>query len=100
MPRKCSDTASPVQEAVNRRFFTAVERLAAAGVLHSLSGFAQECGLHASRYREMRLVYGSAPTGKPSRYMAVETEALYHLITHYHVSANWLFTGNGRWIYK
>jgi hypothetical protein len=98
MPRKLSCTAaSPIQEALNRRFFIAVERLTADGVLHSLSGFADECGLHASRYRELRLLYGIEPTGKQSRYMAVETEALYYLVTRYHVSARWLLTGKGNW---
>lgn len=97
MPRSSTNTASPIQDAINRRFFIAVERLAAAGDLHSLSGFAADCGLHASRYREMRLVYGTEPTGKPSRYMAVETEALYYLVARYRVNAGWLLTGNGKW---
>ena len=99
MPRVLNRPPSGIQEAVNRRFFVAVDVLVATGALRSLSGFAIECGLHAPRYREMRLQYGTHPTeGHVSRYVAIETEALYCLVAKYHVSARWLLTGQGRMI--
>ncbi len=98
MPR-IVNPPSAIQEAVNRRFFAAVETLVAAGVMRSLSGFVIECGLHAPRYREMRQQYGVEPVGN-SRYTAVETEALYYLCTEYGVSASWLLTGRGRMLIK
>lgn len=95
MPKSKSSTE--IQSMVNRRFFEVVDCLVENGTLHSLSGFAIECGLHAPRYREMRAVYGTRPTmGSSSRYVAVETEALFYLIARYHVSADWLMTGRGR----
>ena len=72
----------------------AVDTLVAAGAVRSLSGFIIECGLHAPRYREMRQQYGAETVGG-SRYVAVETEALYHLCADHHVSASWLLTGRG-----
>lgn len=94
MPRVVNPP-SAIQEAVNRRFFVAVDALVAAGAIRSLSGFVIDCGLHAPRYREMRQQYGATPMGG-SRYTAVETEALYYLCTLHHVSASWLLTGRGR----
>lgn len=85
-----------IQVSLNRRFFVALDALIARGLIKSLSGFIIECGLHAPRYRELRNVYGTAPTGRGSRYVAVEAEALYYLITQYNVSADWLITGRGR----
>ena len=95
MPKSKSSTE--IQSMVNRRFFEVVDCLVENGTLHSLSGFATECGLHAPRYREMRSVYGTAARKDEAtaRYIAVETEALYYLITRYHVSAKWLITGDG-----
>ena len=88
-----------IQTMVNRRFFTAIEALVERGDIKSLSGFITQCELHAPRYREMRAVYGIRPTmGSSSRYVAVETEALFYLIARYHVSADWLMTGRGRMI--
>ena len=94
MPRVVNPP-SAIQEAVNRRFFAAVETLVSTGAIRSLSGFIIDCGLHAPRYREMRQQYGAEPVGG-SRYTAVETEALYHLCADHHVSASWLLTGRGR----
>ena len=93
MPRVVNPP-SAIQEAVNRRFFAAVDALVAAGAIRSLSGFIIDCGLHDARYREMRQQYGAEPVGN-SRYTAVETEALYHLCADHHVSASWLLTGRG-----
>lgn len=93
---KVVNPPSAIQAAVNRRFFMAVETLVAAGSIRSLSGFITDCGLHPTRYREMRLEYGTAPSGAISRYIAVETEALYHLCADHHISASWLLTGRGR----
>lgn len=99
MPRVVNPP-SQIQVAVNRRFFAAVDTLVAMGAVRSLSGFIIDCGLHPTRYREMRLEYGTAPSGASSRYVAVETEALYHICTDHHVSAAWLLTGRGRMFTK
>lgn len=92
-----SKKITPIQEDLNRRFFEAVATLEQLGRLPSLSGFCEENGLSAPRYRELRLKYGpcAAPDGA-SRYTYVETEAIYYLITRYSVSARWLYTGKGR----
>lgn len=94
MPRtivKCS----PISEAVNRRFFLAIEELVALGRISALESFCADNALSSSRYREMRFEYGVMPTGKRSRYKNIEIEALHALTADFPVSAGWLLTGHG-----
>lgn len=94
---KTAKTCSPVEDAINRRFFVAIEALVKAGRLSALESFCTEAGLNASRYREMRATYGVTPReGKSSRYKSLQAEAVYSLVANYRVSANWLITGRGR----
>ena len=99
MPRtivKCS----PISEAVNRRFFRAIEKLVALGRISALESFCADNALSSSRYREMRFEYGVMPTGKRSRYKNIEIEALHALTANFPVSADWLLTGLGDMIVK
>lgn len=91
-----SSVASPVAEAVSRRFFKAVAALVDCRLLRSLSGFCEEVGLSAPRYRALRLAYGPTPKeGYICPYTAVELEAVALLAANYPVSASWLLTGRG-----
>jgi hypothetical protein len=85
-------------DGVNRRFFEAVHSLVSARRVGSLEALCREFGLHASRYREMRLTYGVAPKpgSKPSRYVNIEMDAIYHICANYSVSVEWLILGRGK----
>ncbi|MDR1023383.1 MAG: hypothetical protein LBL94_08965 [Prevotellaceae bacterium] len=92
---------TPIMDGINRRFFVAVEALVAMGHVHSLEALCKEFGSHPPRYREMRLTYGVTPNpnSKPSRYVNIEMDAIYHLCTKYPVSVEWLMLGRGK-MYK
>jgi hypothetical protein len=85
-------------DGINRRFFSTVENLIMNGRVHSLEALCKEFDLHSPRYREMRLTYGVTPNpnSKPSRYVNIETDALYLLCEKYSVSAEWLILGRGK----
>lgn len=88
---------SPISEAVNRRFFAAIDTLVSLKLVPSLESFCNNFALSAPRYREMRLEYGLTPTpGYVSRYKNVEVEALSSLAGNFPLSANWLLTGRGK----
>jgi hypothetical protein len=95
---KTAKEVTPVSDGVNRRFFIAIDALNTSGRLASLQAFCTKNGLSASRYRETRLTYGVTPNpaSKPSRYKAIEIEALYSLTYDYGISAEWLLIGRGR----
>lgn len=88
---------SSIEESINCRFFSAIDRLIQFKKLRSLSGFCIEFDLSASRYREMRATYGTSKNtnAKESRYKSVEIEALNYLCNFYSVSAEWLLLGHG-----
>lgn len=95
MPRTLKPI-SAATEAINRRFFLAVERLVADGKVDSLSAFCLLHGLSDSRYRAMRLQYGVNPKpGYISQYKNLEVDAIHALTYNYPVSAQWLITGRG-----
>lgn len=95
MPRTLKPI-SATTEAINRRFFLAIERLIADGRIDSLSGFCLLHDLSASRYRAMRLQYGVTPKADfISQYKNLELEAIHALTANYPISAQWLITGRG-----
>ena len=89
---------SPVMDGINRRFFVAVNALVTMGRVNSLEALCKEFDLHPPRYREMRLTYGVTPNpnSKPSRYVNLEIDAIYHLCNKYSVSSEWLILGRGK----
>jgi hypothetical protein len=89
---------TPVMDGINRRFFTAVDALVTMGRVNSLEALCKEFDLHPPRYREMRLTYGVTPNpnSKPSRYINLEIDAIYHLCDKYSVSSEWLILGRGK----
>ncbi len=88
-------------EAVNRRFFIAIDALATYKKISSLSGFCVQHGLSPSRYRAMRLQYGLTPKeGYTASYRNIEVEALSILVANYPISALWLLTGRGEMLTK
>ena len=95
MPR-INAKPSPVSEAVNRRFFVAIDTLVSLGLVNSMGAFCTASGLFSSRYRSMRLEYGLTPKpGFTSPYKNVEVVALCALVANYPISATWLLTGRG-----
>ena len=95
MPRTIVKT-SPISEAINRRFFVAIDMLVNLGKIDSLSHFCELHNLSAPRYREMRLGYGITPKpGYQPRYKNLEVESLYIMVANYPISAHWLLTGRG-----
>ena len=95
MPRTIVKT-SPISEAINRRFFVAIDMLVNLGKIDSLSHFCELHNLSAPRYREMRLGDGTTPKpGYQTRYKNLEVEALYTMVANYPISAHWLLTGRG-----
>lgn len=98
MPRTLT-SVSPISDAINRRFFVAVEYLISTGKINSLSHFCELHDLSSPRYREMRLGYGVAPKpGYKTRYKNLEIESIYALIANYPISSYWLFTGREKMI--
>lgn len=88
---------SDIEVGVNRRFFQVIEVLVSMRTIRSLSGFCDEVGLSAPRYREMRQEYGVAPTpGRVSRYTSINVEALCSVVSDYGVSGDWILTGRGK----
>ncbi len=88
-------------EAVNRRFFIAIDALVTYKKITSLSGFCILHGLSPSRYRAMRLQYGLTPKeGYTASYRNIEVEALSILVANYPISALWLLTGRGEMLTK
>ncbi|MCL1933577.1 MAG: hypothetical protein FWF53_07190 [Candidatus Azobacteroides sp.] len=86
-----------IAKGLNCRFFEAIGFLVSIGQVKSLSGFCNEYGLSAPRYREMRATYGINHNSKTvSRYKSVETEALYYLCNFHSVSSEWLLLGHGK----
>jgi hypothetical protein len=85
-------------DGINRRFFVSVDALVSTGRVNSLEALCKAFDLHSSRYREMRLTYGVTPNpnSKPSRYINIEIDAIYHLCNDYPVSAEWLLLGCGK----
>ena len=76
MPRTIVKT-SPISEAINRRFFVAIDMLVNLGKIDSLSHFCELHNLSAPRYREMRLGYGTTPKpGYQTRYKNLEVELI------------------------
>jgi hypothetical protein len=89
---------TPVMDGINRRFFVAVDTLVTTGRIHSLEALCKDFNLHSPRYREMRLTYGVTPNpnSKPSRYVNIEMDAIYHLCYKYPISSEWLILGRGK----
>lgn len=87
---------APRSEAVNRRFFLAIEQLVVKGKISSLGSFCELNSLSSPRYREMRLQFGVTPKlGYISRYKHLEVEAICIMVANYPISARWLLTGRG-----
>lgn len=94
---KKQKVVTEIEAGVNRRFFQAMDALEALGSLRSLSGFCDEVGLSAPRFREMRLEYGVTPApGRVSRYSSLNVEALHYLVKDFGVSGDWLLAGKGK----
>lgn len=95
MPRTLKPV-SAATEAINRRFFLAIEQLISIGKVDSLLSFCLIHGLSDSRYRAMRLQFGVNPKpGYISKYKNLEVDAIHVLTNNYPVSAQWLITGRG-----
>ena len=92
-----SGRALPAADAgLNRRFFLAVEDLVSRGRLDSLSSLGRECGCSAGKLRELRTVFGPAPSSTGwCRYRHVDMSVLSFLVTRYGVSGSWLLAGVG-----
>ena len=95
---KTPKVVTPITEGINRRFFVAMEAIVSLGLVSSLEGFCKLHGFSPPRYRETRRTYGITPNpnSKPSRYKAIELEALYSLCNNYNISAEWLLLGRGK----
>ena len=95
---KTHKQVTPVMDGINRRFFVAVDTLVNTGRVNSLEALCKEFDMHSPRYREMRLTYDVSPNpnSKPSRYVNLETDAIYNLCNKYLVSAEWLILGRGK----
>lgn len=95
MPRINAEP-STISEAVNLRFFVAIDALVSLKLVNSLAAFCNASGLFSSRYRAMRLQYGQTPkVGYTSPYKNIEVVALCSMVANYPISAAWLLTGRG-----
>ena len=81
---------------MNRRFFLAVDDLVSSGRLESLSSLGRVCGCSAGKLRELRTVFGPAPSPTGwCRYRHVDPSVMGYLVSHFGVSGSWLLAGVG-----
>lgn len=86
---------SPRAASVFRRWFLAFDGLHRSGTLPSLSAWCADNGFSPSQFRELRRLYGpGASAAAPSRYSAVDLDALF-LLADAGVSHEWLLYGRG-----
>lgn len=86
-------TLSPQTQAVQRRFFDAIDALILKEKITGLQPFCDEHGLHRSKYSTIR-----SSLTKPdyeSRYKLIDLDAVIILVKIYGVSSDWLLLGKG-----
>lgn len=86
-------TLSPQTQAVQKRFFEAIEALKDKEMITGLQPFCEEHGLHKAKYSTLRS--SLTKSDYQSRYKLIDFDALIILVKIYGVSGDWLLTGRG-----
>ena len=84
---------SPQTQAIQKRFFDAIDALIAHGKLAGLQTFCTDNDLHKAKYSNLRTA-----TRNPehdARYKFIDIDALVYLVRDYKVNCEWLLLGRG-----
>ena len=86
-------TVSPQTQAVQKRFFDAIDTLIFQGDLAGLQTFCTEHGLHRAKYSNLRTATRSPE--HDARYKFIDLDAIVYLVRDYKISCEWLLLGRG-----
>lgn len=89
-----SKTIRPQAQAIQDRFFQAIDILIESDKIKSLQAFCAEYGLHRPKYSNLRT--RSKDSSKPGTgYKFIDVDALSYLVKDFRISADWLLLGKG-----
>ena len=84
-------------QAIQRRFFDALDILITTGQINGLKGFCEESGLNRTKYSNIRSEMGKPKSEcKESNYKVIDIEALSYICRTFRVSTEWLLLGRGK----
>ena len=84
----------PQAQAIQDRFFHAIDMLIASDKIKSLQAFCTDYGLHRPKYSNLRT--RSKDQSKPGTgYKFIDVDALAYLVKDFKVSSDWLLVGKG-----
>lgn len=89
-----SKVIRPQAQAIQDRFFEAVNALIGSGRLPSLSAFCEAYGLHRPKYSNLR-TYSSDRSKPGTGYKFIDIDAPSYLVNDFGVSGDWILTGRG-----
>lgn len=84
----------PQAQAIQKRFFDALDLLIESGKVKSLQNFCNEFGLHRPKYSNIRTSIRD-PKNPGTGYKLIDIDALHYLVDNFNVSADWLLSGRG-----
>lgn len=85
---------SPAIDAIQRRFFQAIDHLTDAGKMVSLSAFCESHNLNRVKYSNLRTYYQTGRSATP--YRLIDLDAPVYLSSDFGVSLSWIMKGSGR----
>jgi hypothetical protein len=80
---------NPLTDAAQKRFFEALDIL---GLPYTT--FCNKYGLHQPKYSHVRS--GTIHGYKDNSYKRIDLEAIIYIVRDYHISAEWILTGQGQ----
>lgn len=84
----------PQAQAIQNRFFQAIDMLIESDKIKSLNSFCADYGLHRPKYSNLR-TYSKDQTKLGTGYKFIDIDALAYLVSDYGVSSDWLLLGSG-----
>lgn len=87
-------TIRPQAQAIQDRFFQAIDILIESDKIKSLQAFCTEYGLHRPKYSNLR-TYSNDKTKAGTGYKFIDIDALSYLVKDFGVSSEWLLAGKG-----
>lgn len=92
---------TPELNAIQRRFFDALEVLINTGQVNGLKGFCDESGLNRAKYSNIRTEMGKPENErKETNYKVIDIEAMSFICRTFRVSSDWLLLGRGKMFAK
>lgn len=82
-----------VTQAVQSRFFIAIDMLISQGALPGLQTFCTDYDLHKAKYSNLRTAMRNPEHG--TKYKFIDIDAMVYLARDYKISCEWLLLGRG-----